>query len=168
MSKWYGNLTNRLEEGQNFTGREIRVDDDITMYLWSDRRCYYVTEVINQKRIKVRPYFVCADKSKPGGMGHQDWLYFKSMKEYYQYIGNDVFGYSDEEYKRREENSEEMWVFRYGKWMEECYHDFMNHPDAYNKREREHFQKHGWFNTYHDLSGKVSFGIRDYHYDWEF
>lgn len=34
MSKvWYGNLTNRLEEGKNYTGREIRVGDDITMYL---------------------------------------------------------------------------------------------------------------------------------------
>ena len=43
MSKkvWYGNLTNRLEEGRNFTGREIAVGDDITEYLWSDRHCYY-------------------------------------------------------------------------------------------------------------------------------
>lgn len=163
MSKvWYGNLTNRLEEGRQT--KPIEIGDDITMYLWSDRHCYYVTEVINQKRIKVRPYYVCADKSKPGGMGHQDWMYFKSLREMHEYLGLD--SWSDEDYENADR--EETWVYRYGKWMQEYRLTEMRHPDAYNKRERDHFEKHGWFNTYHDLSGKVSFGVRDYYYDWEF
>lgn len=166
MSKvWYGNLTNRLEEGKNCTRREIRVGDDITMYLWSDRHCYYVTEVIDQKHIKVKPYHICADKSKPGGMGHQDWMYFKTLKERDEYC-NLLPLRTDEEYA--EFDREETWAFRYGKWMREWTMTEMLHPDAYSKSQVEHFNKHGWFKDYGDLSGKVSFGVRDYHYDWEF
>lgn len=164
MSRFYGNLTNRLEEGRNFTRREIKVGDDITMYLWSDRHCYYVTAVENQKRIKVREYHVCADKSKPGGMGHQDWMYFKTLKERDEYCGAPLR--TDEEYEKCD--AEETWVFRYGTWMREYIIDKMPHPDAYSKREIEHFQKYGWFRTFSSLSGKVSFGVRDYYYDWEF
>ena len=168
MSKvWYGNLTNRLEEGKNYTGREIAVGDDITMYHYSDRTCYYVTAVEDQKRIQVRRYYTCADHSKPGGMGHQDWMYFKTWDDWNQYLAK-YFPEHHDASAHREEPEAETWVFRYGKWMEEYRHDEMKHPDAYNKRERDHFEKYGWFNTYHDLSGKVSFGVRDYYYDWEF
>ena len=31
MSRIYGNVINRFEEGKNYTGREINVGDDITM-----------------------------------------------------------------------------------------------------------------------------------------
>jgi len=163
MSKWYGSLNNRIEEGKNYTGREICVGDDITMYLWSDRHCYYVTEVIDQKHIKVKPYYVCADKTKPGGMGHQDWVYFKTLRERDEYLGR----VEDDSFYEKNDR-EETWTFRYGKWMEEHRYTELYHPDAYTKREQEHFQKHGWVNTYYDLSGRVSFGVRDYHYDWEF
>lgn len=81
MKKLYGSLDNRLEEGKNYLGRELKKDDDITMYLYSDRNCYYITEVISQKEIKVKPYHICADFSKKGGQGHQDWMYFKSINE---------------------------------------------------------------------------------------
>lgn len=166
MSKvWYGNLTNRLEEGRNLSGSEIKVGDDVTMYHYSDRTCYYVTFVENQKRIKVRRYYVCADKSKPGGMGHQDWVYFKTLKERDEYC-NLLPLRTDEEYAQIDR--EETWVFRYGKWQREYRLEELLHPDAYSKREVEHFNKHGWVNTYGDLSGKVSFGRRDYYYDWEF
>ena len=162
MSKWYGNVNNRLEEGRNYTGREIQVGDNITEYLWSDRHCYYVTAVENQKRIKVKPYIVVHDHSKEWYMGNQDWVYFKSVEEADAYLRQ--FGKS----YTANVSDEETWVFRYGKWMTEFRHDEMRYPDAYSKREREHFAKHGWFNTYHDLSGKVSFGVCDYYYDWEF
>lgn len=149
---------NRLEEGRNFTGREIREGDDITMYLWSDRHCYYVTSVESQKRIKVREYIVMHDKSKEWYMGSQDWVYFKTIEEAKKYFPD--YSVCD--------SGEETWVFRYGKWMREFRLNEMRHPDAYSKREREHFQKHGWFNTYGELTGSVSFGVRSYHYDYEF
>ena len=164
MSKWYGSVDNRIEEGRNYTGREIREGDDVTMYLWSDRHCYYVTEVVNQKYIKVKPYYVCADKSKPGGMGHQDWMYFKTLREYDEYLNHEPR--SDEDYA--ELDREETWVFRYNKWQSQHYHFGAPHPQALSERERKSLDKNGYYITYLDLIGKVSFGVRDYYYDWEF
>lgn len=158
MSKaWYGNLTNRLEEGKNYTGREIRVGDDITMYSYSDRDCYYVTAVETQKRIKVKRYYVCADRSKPGGMGHQNWVYFKTRKEFAEYTGN--------EYADSDESRAETWVFRYNKWMLEHTYTEENYC---TEREKKSLEKNGFYKRYFPLSGNVSFGVRDYYYDWEF
>lgn len=162
--EWYGSVTNRIEEGKNYTGREIKSGDDLTMYHWSDRTCYYVTAVENQKRIKVKRYYVCADKSKPGGIWHQDWMYFKTMQEMDAYLGYDPR--TEQEYAQFDR--EETWVFRYNKWMSEHILTEMRHPDAYNKRERDAFAKNGFFKVYSDLSGSVSFGVRNYYYDWEF
>lgn len=166
MARMYGNLMNRLEEGRNFTGREIKVGDDITMYLWSDRQCYYVTDVIDQKHIKVKRYYVCADRDKAYGMGHQDWVYFKDPQKYGEYLGHaqeniDILKSCDRE---------EAWVFRYGKWMSEhvVYGGVLENPEIYSERDRKSFQKNGYLKTYSDLAGNVSFGVRDYHYDWEF
>ena len=168
MSKvWYGNLTNRLEEGKNFNRREIRVGDDITMYHWSDRTCYYVTDVIDQKHIKVRRWYTSADQEKADGIGHQEWVYFKTLDERNDYLAK----YHPDWHKAGEHFDEplpETWVYRYNKWMREYTITEMEHPDAYSKREREQFAKKGFCKSYYDLSGRVSFGVRDYHYDWEF
>lgn len=161
---WYGNLSNRLEEGKNYTGREIKVGDDVTMYHWSDRTCYYVTGVVDQKHITVRRYYTCADKSKPGGMGHQNWVYFKSLREMHNYLG--LAPISEEKYE--DADREEAWTFRYGKWMREHTVTEMKYPEAFSKRERDAFAKHGFCKYYTDLSGKVSFGVKEYYYDWEF
>ena len=97
--KIYGSVSNRFEEGRNFTGREIRPGDDITMYLWSDRHCYWVVDVISQKEIKVKKYYVCADHSKPCGMGHQEWLYFKTQNEENEYLNSCHLMYEGKEMK---------------------------------------------------------------------
>lgn len=123
MSKvWYGSVDNRIEEGRNYNeDKLIHEGDDITMYYWSDRHCYYVTKVIDQKHIFVHEYSVCADHSKAGGMGHQDWLYFKTIKEERKYI-NDcidkglITGVEKDDLDKIIEKSDEEWVFRYGKW----------------------------------------------------
>ncbi len=167
MSKrvWYGSLTNRLEEGRNYTGREIAVGDDITEYLWSDRHCYYVVAVENQKRIKVRPYYVCADHEKADGMGHQDWLYFKTWDEMNKYNSRffpDIIHNPDD---HREEPAPQTWVYRYNKWMKEHVYTKENYC---TERERKSLLKNGFYCRYYDLSGRVSFGVRDYYYDWEF
>ena len=164
MSKWYGSLSNRLEEGKNFLGRDIEIGDDITMYLWSDRHCYYITEIVSRKplKIKVRPYYVCTDKEKAHGMGHQDWKYFKTLKAFHEYTGIPVQEVNGELYE------EETWTVRYGKWKKEFKHTEMEYPDTYTQRERDSFKKNGYFYTYHELSGNISFGVRDYYYDWEF
>lgn len=157
-----GNLMNRIGEGRNYTGRNIEVDDDITMYMWSDRHCYYVTAVESQKRIKVKPYYTCADREKATGMGHQEWKYFKTLKEIDAYTGLER---NEEDYVNLERN-EETWVFRYGKWMRESTWTEKDYENT--ERELKSLQEKGYYNRYYPLSGKVSFGVRDYHYDWEF
>ena len=161
MNNVYGNLMNRIAEDKNYTGREIKVGDDITMYHWSDRTCYYVTDVINQKRIKVKPYYVCADKEKATGIGHQEWKYFKTAKAYDEYVGNK----RDEEDYAELDNNETTWVFRYNKWMRE--YTFTEDKHC-SERELNSLKKNGYYKRYYDLSGKVSFGVRNYYYDWEF
>lgn len=158
--KWYGNVSNRIEEGHNYTEREPRVGDDITMYLWSDRRCYYISEIISDKKIKVKPYYVCGGKTKNGGMGHQDWVYFKDIREMDKYTGN----IHDEDFYSKFGNNEETWVFRYGKWMQEVTYTANPHSD----REKKSLEKNGYYKRYFALTGKVSFGVCDYYYDWEF
>lgn len=159
--KWYGNVINRLEEGRRVP--EIKPDMDITMYYWSDRTCYYVVDVENQKRIKVKKYYVCADHSKPGGMGHQDWMYFKTQKEEHDYL-KQFFPERDlvEEFKEPEA---ETWVFRYNKWKHEVTFTEENYC---TEKELKSLREKGYYKRYYDLSGEISFGVRSYYYDWEF
>lgn len=162
MARWYGSVVNRIEEGRNYSKREIQVGDDITMYLWSDRYCYYVTEVIDQKHIKVREYEVVADHSKNIGMGHQEWLYFKTRKEANAYLNQ----YFPDTYEENPiESPEEDWVFRYGKWVRMTVFTKENYC---TERELKSLKKKGYYNRYSELSGKISFGVRNYYYDWSF
>lgn len=56
MSKvWYGSLNNRLEENRMFC-ETIEVGTGMTEYYYSDRHAYEVVEVKDQKHIKVREY----------------------------------------------------------------------------------------------------------------
>ena len=178
MPRVYGNLTNRIEEGKNYNSdKQIHVGDDITMYWYSDRTCYYVVEVISQKHIVVAPYQVCADHSKPGGMGHQNWLYFKTRKEENDYLKKvfpekDFSNYDDE-------LRTEHWVFRNNKWKKAYIYtkedlDTENMfgqklRDAYfTERDVKKLESGKEVYKYASLSGKVSFGIRDFYHDWEF
>ena len=161
MARLYGNVINRIEEGRNVP--EIKKGMDITMYYWSDRTCYWVEEVIDQKRIIVGEYYVCADHSKSGGMGHQDWMYFKTLKDENTYLdayfpGTLIGGESD---KPRLET----WVFRYGKWKHEVTFTEENYC---TEKELKSLNEKGYYKRYYDLSGKISFGVRNYYYDWEF
>lgn len=141
--KWYGSISNRLQENKNNLGRDIMVGDDITKYLWSDRTCYYVTKVKNQKHIFIKEYEIIADRDKPGGMGHQNWLYFKTRKEANDYLNK--YGLGEREIW---EHQEIELVYRYGKWREK-----------YIDRNGKIQYRGNW---------DISFGIRDYYFDWEF
>lgn len=188
-NKMYGLITNRLEEGR--TVDEITIGMPITMYHWSDRTCYYVTEVIDQKHIKVKKYRVCADREKTGGMGHQNWLYFKTAKEEYDYL---IKYFPDT--RLNDEYPEEEWVYRYNTWKTAYNYDQKFVDDYYEdmkdfaKKEDEmaYLEKNfnNWVNNnftakeqekmkagktvthYFPLSGNISFGRRDYYYDWSF
>lgn len=180
MTKWYGSVSNRLEEGKNYTGRELREGDDITMYLWSDCHCYYITKVINQKEIQVRPYYVCADHSKIGGMGHQNWLYFKTQKEENEYLSK---YFPDRDFNENPKEPEpETWVYKNGNWKEQTIYtlesikaycdkkhfgvnDFL---ENFTPTQQEKLRNGKQVKKYQHLIGKVSFGVRNYYYDWSF
>lgn len=158
MTQWYGNLMNRLDEGKGVP--EIKEGMDITMYLWSDRNCYYITEVVDQKHIKVKPYVVIADRDKPGGMGHQDWLYFKTNREANEYLKQHGF-----DGRCENEPVEQDWEYRYNKWQRSV---TFTEDNYCTERELKSLATKGYYKRFFNLSGEVSFGVRDYYYDWEF
>lgn len=60
MAKLYGSVTNRLEEDRMFC-EKIEVGTGMTEYSWSDRHAYEVVEVRDQKHVSVREYDHIAD-----------------------------------------------------------------------------------------------------------
>ena len=169
--RWYGSIDNRLEEGKSVP--EIKKDMDITMYYWSDRTCYYVTDVIDQKHIKVKRYWVCADRDLPGGPGCQNWKYFKSRNEENEYLKQYGLG---EDGTYPEEESED-WYFRNNKWKRAYTYsldkinsmegDFFNWS-IFTEREYAKIQSGEEVTKYSTLEAPISFGVRDYYWDWEF
>lgn len=199
--RWYGSVNNRIDEGKYYNGtyKNLKNGDDITMYYWSDRVPYYIVRVVDQKDIFVKRYSVCADHHKEGGMGHQNWLYFRTELDECKYLNLCIEeGLLPESmYKNLNEVSvskPEEWVYRYNKWQKVVRYDLntwlaavaearkdTTNPDDIEKVEnlamyysglsKEEVQKikNGkTVNRYSDLSGKVSFGYREYYYDWEF
>lgn len=53
--KLYGSLNNRIEENHMFC-KTIEVGTGMTEYYWSDRHAYEVVEVKDQKHVSVREY----------------------------------------------------------------------------------------------------------------
>ena len=183
MAKWYGSVDNRIDEGKNFTKDGIiKVGTDITMYSWSDRHCYYVTRVVNQTNVFVKPYRVVADQEKAGGMGHQNWVYFKTAKEEREYM----MKYHPERYNKDEkiyEDKEEEWEFKYNTWKR-VVRIRKDVVEKYAKGSRDEWDAKCIMSNMTDSQKKkyeegkevkvrlpmekVSFGIRDYYFDWEF
>lgn len=179
--KLYGSVSNRFEEGKNYNkDRLIHENDDITMYYWSDRTCYFVHKVIDQKNIVVGRYYVCADHDKKGGMGHQDWLYFKTLNEMDTYLSK---YFKDHSISEKKDYDLEHWAFKNNKWKRVETYDldsvkelckkrgfnFENYLDyLFTPTQKEKILNGKVVNKYSNLSGNVSFGVRDYYYDWEF
>lgn len=55
MARWYGSVTNRIEEDKQFCP-VIEVGTGVTEYHWSDRTAYEVIEVRDQKHVTVRKF----------------------------------------------------------------------------------------------------------------
>ena len=166
--KLYGNLINRIEESKKHYP-EITEGMDITMYHYSDRTCYYVTKVESQKKIQVKEYHVCAKKGQ-GGLGAQEWEYFKSRAELNKYLG-----LTDEFIK---EDEPETWVYRYNHWNKAYTYtkDDLDEPSVYGIPMREildeddvkKLESGKSVTKYYRLDGSIRFGVRSYYFDWEF
>ena len=145
-NKWQGSLTNRLME----RAEQPLIEEgmDVTELLYTDRRCYYVTKVVDQRHVFVKPYHVVADQDKAGGMGHQDWAYFKTLRECNEYMNR----YYPNRYETENvvEDAEIELAYRHNKWRR------VSRREAGGKVQV----------TYSPIS--LAFGVRDYYYDWEY
>lgn len=153
--KWYGSLNNRLEENRMFCD-EITVGTGMTEYYYSDRHPYEVTEVIDQKHVRVR-----ALDHKHVGDGEMD--------NNWELVSN-------------ENNPEKLLTKRgnYWYWTVHITSDILANLDsddadqrictalflAHNNVDREVLQAKGKVTRYHRAN--VSFGIARYYYDYEF
>lgn len=148
MSKWYGCLQNRIEEDKQFC-EEIKVGTGMTEYGWSDRHPYEVIEVINQKRVIVRKL-----DHRHVGDGHMD--------NNWELISNP-------------DNATRTMVKRGNYWYDEVTitADLLDDEDintkmflAFNDVDPDKLRAKGTIRKYH--RAKVSFGVAEYYYDYEF
>ena len=152
---WYGSLNNRLEENRMFCD-EITVGTGMTEYYYSDRHPYEVVEVIDQKHVKVR-----AMDHKHVGDG--------CMDNNWELISN-------------EDNPVRLMTKRgnYWYWTVTVTREILDdlHSDdanvrihtmlflAHNNIDEDTLQAKGKITRYHRAN--VSFGVANYHYDYEF
>ena len=134
---------------------------------YTDRSCYEVIEVSKDyKTVKLEELSARHDKSKEGGMGHQNWILEPTGRFIHVY-------------------------WKYGAWrtkkVEVLYEDA--YYEAYEKRKREIGHKEAYAEMIAPLFDgngnlkfvegktkqktnwdkmKLLFGVKDYHYDWEF
>ena len=192
--KWYGSINNRIEEGHNYeSDKTIKVGTDVTVYGWSDRQCKYVTKVIDQKHIFVKDYYVIADRAS--GSYSNQWKYFKSLRDQEAYLNDWYRSHPEEaaEYERvmgrpyeyadldeiKESSHEEEWAFRRGHWNRVIRFDKalaekieersgLRGFSPKTKKEKEAFEAGKEVVRYDRIQEGISFGVRDYRYDWEF
>lgn len=152
---WYGSLNNRLEENKMFC-ETIEVGTGMTEYYYSDRHAYEVVEVKDQKHIKVREY---DHKHIGDGCMDNNWELVsnenKPVREmtkrgnywYWTVTVTDAIlaNLESEDANKRIETMLFM-----------CY----NNIDTETLRAKKKVTR------YHKAN--VSFGIADYHYDYEF
>ena len=149
MTKWYGNLNNRLME-QGRDAEEITVGMGVTEFYWSDRHAYEVIEVRDQKHITIREYKaihigeayenkweLVSDETRPEidlvKRGKYWYTYATVTKEDLEEIDKDI--------------DKQLWL---------CHWGF----------DRDVINKNGKQTKYHKRNIKI--GYADYYYDYEF
>lgn len=152
---WYGSINNRLEENKQFC-ETIEVGTGMTEYLWSDRHAYEVVEVKDQKHVSVRE------------LDHK-------------HIGNTPMD-NNWELISNESNPIRNLTKRGNRWywtvtVTSDILDGIDEKDNDSRFETMLFLCHqniiaddlrakGKITRYHKAN--VSFGVADYHYDYEF
>ena len=151
--EWYGSLNNRLEENRQFCD-EIKVGTGMTEYLWSDRHPYEVVEVTDQKHVKVREM----DHEKVGDTPFSnDWKLVSNPKNPVKALTRrgkywySVVSITPEEAKEIFEGNnidDKIWASVNG----------FDLPEIIKAGKIKR--------AYHRMN--VSFGVAEYHYDYEF
>lgn len=113
MSKWFGSLENRLEEGKTYG--EIKIGTGVTEMLYSDRNPYEVVEIIDNKHLMIRPM----DYKRISGSeqdGSAEYEYFSDIKATPIKIFNSKYGW-------REQNGRKLGSTRFTIGYAERYRD---------------------------------------------
>ena len=176
MSKWYGSLTNRIEEGCQFVN-EIKVGTGMTEYMWSDRHPYEVVEVINQEDVKVR----ALDHKRIDNNG-------MSECQEYEYISNTNYpiihvvkrnnGWNKLEVVNKEELMQEARkIVESGKGIArddydverrvEIEYGFMLSHLCHTPSQRQRVEEGKTVKVYTKWNN-ISFGVAEYYYDFSF
>lgn len=151
-SKWYGSYNNRVEENRMFCD-EIKVGTGMTEYSWSDRHAYEVIEVKDQKHVTVREY----DHKLKGEAYSNDWELISNPENPTHELvkrGNYWYGVVTitpemaQEIKDTHDTEGMIWASLQGFILD----DIIASGKSKNKYHR-------W---------NVSFGVAEYHYDYEF
>lgn len=153
MGRWYGSVINRIEENVDRVA-EIKVGTPMTEYMWSDRHAYEVVEVTDQKHVKVREYDVKNISKYPMG---NEWEYISNPEnpvlamerrgKYWYFVSiltKDILKDYDD--------AEKGWRIQMAL--------------AQHAISKEDLERRGTVKRY--TRANVSFGVRDYYYDYEF
>lgn len=152
--KWYGSINNRMEENRMYCDT-IEVGTGMTEYLWSDSKAYEVVAVKDQKHVTVREY----DHKHIGQAYENKWElisnpdnpeYEMTKRGNYWYFTTVCTADDIREIDAREGNDRVDGIM----WL--CHNGF----------NRDKVLAKGKETKYHRAN--VSFGVAQYHYDYEF
>lgn len=146
MSKWYGNIMNRLEENHDRVD-EITVGTGMTEYYWSDRHAYEVVAIRDQKHVSVREL-----GHKHIGEAYQnDWeLFPDETKPVRDMVKRGKYWYWSVTMKREDLPEDQDGLLRV--MVAGLDPDVIREKGKQTKLSR----------------ANVSFGVADYYYDYEF
>ena len=155
MSRWYGSLDNRLEEGRMFCGK-IEVGTGMTMYYWSDRHPYEVTKVFDQKHIMVREL----DHKAAGEPYSNEWKLISNPKNKEMELM-----FRNNSWKRVVRIPEGMTdKYELSEWL----YKNAGCGNYLTEKELEKVLSGKSLTKYFKLDGSVSFGVAEYYYDYSF
>ena len=151
--KFYGSYINRIQENNQFC-EEIKVGTGMTEYSYSDREAYEVIAVKDQKHVTVRKY----DHIAIGEPMSNNWkLVSNENNSIMNLVKRGNYWYSEiivtaEQLEKEMVNGK--LPFEKAVYL------------AVNGFDIEYIKTKGFQKKYHKVN--VSFGIADYHYDYEF
>ena len=157
MSKWYGNLSNRIEENRQFCD-EIKVGTGMTRYSWSDRHAYEVIAVKDQKHVKVREYDHKRPDTEKDYSYSNEWVLVSNVNnpviemvkrgKYWYTVSTCTVEQAKEILAKTDNIDERLWA---------CHNGFDLTAIVESGKDKVKYHRQN-----------VSFGVADYYYDYEF
>ena len=164
--RFYGCLSNRLEEGKIFV-KEIKVGDGVTEYCYSDRQPYEVIEVINQKHIFIRMMdYKRTDKNGMSDAQHYEYISNENNPKYELVLRNNVWykvnNINKELWKKCAKRDYEQGIFK----TEEGAYKYFRAMASLTDKQYEKVDNGGTIKKYSKMN--ISIGVMDRYFDYTF